>query len=151
MLNEERIKLMTKMATYEAKEGKMTFRVGKYFKSDYISYQLLKSAISITVAYLLMISLWVLAKMEYIMENIHKIDLVNLGRNLVILYILLLIAYLVIAFDVYYLKYDKAIRSLGKYRKQLKQLGVLYENEKNIAVSQESLRGEPHDDNFIRN
>lgn len=151
MLNEERIKLMTKMATYEAKEGKTTFRIGKYFKSDYISYQLLKSAISITVAYLLMISLWALAKMEYIMENIHKIDLVNLGRNLVILYILLLIAYLVIAFDVYYLKYDKAIRSLSKYRKQLKQLGILYENEQNISDSQESLRGEPDDDNFIGN
>ena len=35
MLNEERVVLMTKMASYEANEGKKSLAIGSYFRSDY--------------------------------------------------------------------------------------------------------------------
>ena len=38
MLNEERIKLMTKMACYEANEGKKNVAIGNYFRGDYIAF-----------------------------------------------------------------------------------------------------------------
>lgn len=151
MLNEDRIKLMTKMAAYEAKEGKTTFKIGKYFQGDYISYQMVKSAISITIAYVLMVSLWVLAKIEYLLNSFQTENLIELGRNLVILYIFLLTAYLIIAFNVYYFRYRNAVHSLKRYNGRLKQLDILYENEQKISDSQESLRGESDDGNIIGN
>ena len=53
MLNEERIILMTKLASYEAGEGKRNEAIGKYFRSDYIGVQVIKSIISATIAFLI--------------------------------------------------------------------------------------------------
>ena len=57
MLNEERVILMTKMEAYAQKEGKKNMKVGKYFRSDYISLQLLKSIVSATIAYVICFAL----------------------------------------------------------------------------------------------
>ena len=43
MLNEERIILMTHMASYEEHEGKKNVAIGNYFRGDYIGFQVLKS------------------------------------------------------------------------------------------------------------
>ena len=40
MLNEEKIILMTQMASYEENEGKKNMAIGRYFRSDYIAIQL---------------------------------------------------------------------------------------------------------------
>ena len=48
MLNEERVILMTRLAAYEAGEGKQNVAIGKYFKSDYIRMQIIKSIIYYT-------------------------------------------------------------------------------------------------------
>lgn len=42
MLNEERIILMTKLASYESGEGKKNAAIGGYFRSDYIGMQVVK-------------------------------------------------------------------------------------------------------------
>lgn len=151
MLNEDRIKLMAKMASYEAKEGKITFKIGKYFPGDYISYHMVKSAISITFAYGLMVCLWIFTKIEDLLNTTQLDSLFKLGEKLLILYIILLIAYLIIAFNVYYFRYRKAMSNIKKYKGQLKQLDILYENEQNILGSKESLEGESDDDHIIRN
>ena len=39
MLNEERVKLMVQLASYEQKEGKEDFKVSSYYKKDYVSFQ----------------------------------------------------------------------------------------------------------------
>ena len=41
MLNEKRVILMTRMASYEAGEGKKNIEVGNYFRADYLAIQLL--------------------------------------------------------------------------------------------------------------
>ena len=41
MLNEERVILMTKLASYETNEGKKNVAIGNYFRSDYIGWQVL--------------------------------------------------------------------------------------------------------------
>ena len=42
MLNEERVILMTKMASHEENEGKKNVAIGNYYRSDYIAIQVLK-------------------------------------------------------------------------------------------------------------
>ena len=37
MLNEEKVILMTQMASYEENEGKKNMAIGRYFRSDYIA------------------------------------------------------------------------------------------------------------------
>ncbi len=51
MLNEERIILMTKMASYEEGEGKKNIAIGRYFRSDYIALQVLKGVLCATIGF----------------------------------------------------------------------------------------------------
>ena len=43
MLDEKRIRQMTKLAFFEKKEEKKALRIGRYFRSDYIGKELLKN------------------------------------------------------------------------------------------------------------
>ena len=42
MVNEERIKLMTRMAAYEKEEHKKNKKIVSFFKSDYIKFFFIK-------------------------------------------------------------------------------------------------------------
>ena len=48
LLNENKIKMMTKMAIYEKNEGKSMLKTAKYFKGDYIAFGVLKTRSCIT-------------------------------------------------------------------------------------------------------
>ena len=46
MLNEEKIKIMNKLAMYEQGEGKKYLPVSRYYRSDYIGLSLLRLGIA---------------------------------------------------------------------------------------------------------
>ena len=69
MLNEERIKLMTKMASYEANEGKRNVSIGSYFRGDYISLQVIKSIINATIAFAICFALFVFYDFEVFVHD----------------------------------------------------------------------------------
>ena len=80
MLNEERIILMTQMASYEANEGKKNVAIGSYFRSDYIGWQVLKSIISATIAFVVVFAMYIFYDFEIFMMEIYKMDLLEIGR-----------------------------------------------------------------------
>ena len=84
MLNEERVILMTKMEAYAQKEGKKNMKVGKYFRSDYISLQLLKSIVSATIAYVICFALYILYDLENFLQDFYKMDLIAFARNVLL-------------------------------------------------------------------
>ena len=45
MLSEERIILMTRMASYERGEGRENVKIGNYFRADYIALHVLKAVV----------------------------------------------------------------------------------------------------------
>ena len=51
MVDEERLFLMTRMASFEENEGKKTIPICEFFRSDYVGFHMLLSAVYITVAY----------------------------------------------------------------------------------------------------
>ena len=75
MVNEERIKLMTRMAAYEKEEHKKNRAIVGFFKSDYISMQMIKSMIASTLAFAIVFGLYVLYDFELFMKEIYKMDM----------------------------------------------------------------------------
>lgn len=148
MLNEDRIKLMTKMASYESKEGKKEIPISKFFRIDYVTLNMLKSAISITIAFCLIVVMWVSYKADFFMSNIHKMDLFTLGRSIFKYYVLVLAVYMIIAYFVYMVKYHNARNGVKKYYGQLKRLSKLYEKEGHESDSRKSLGGKTEHDHF---
>jgi len=127
MLNEERVKLMTRMASYEAGEGKRNMNIGKYFRSDYISFQVIKSIISATIAFVICFALYLFYDFEHFMQDIYKMDLIQFAKNVLIIYAVVVIGYSVISYIVYAIRYNRARKSLKKYYNNLRKLSGLYE------------------------
>lgn len=127
MLNEERVILMTKMASYEEHEGKESMKIGKYFRGDYIAVQVLKSIFSATVAFALIFALYVLYDFEVFMQNLYKIDLVSFAKTLLTYYGIVVVVYGALSYGIYAYRYSKARKSLKLYHQNLKKLNSLYE------------------------
>lgn len=129
MLNEERIILMTHMASYEENEGRKNVAIGSYFRGDYIGLQLLKSVISGTIAYALVVALIIFYDFGTFMQDLYKTDLMELAKTLITYYLGSLVIYIGISYAVYFHKYNQAKKSLKNYYNHLKQLSYLYEED----------------------
>lgn len=149
MLNEDRIKLMTKMAAYEDKDGKKEIPITNFFRIDYVTLNLLKTVISTTIAFCIVVAMYVLYKAEYFVKNIHKMDLLVLGRFVLKYYVIFMLMYLVAAYFVYMIKYSNAKNGVKKYYGQLKRLSKLYDKEEgNKNDIRKSLGGKTNNDHF---
>ena len=60
LLNENKVKMMTKMAIYEKNEGRRMLRTAKYFKGDYVAFGILKTLITTTFAFAIVAIMYVL-------------------------------------------------------------------------------------------
>ncbi|MCR5654852.1 MAG: hypothetical protein K6G07_04360 [Lachnospiraceae bacterium] len=129
MISSERLKLMTKMASYEQGEGKKFMSIGSFFRSDYIGLQIIKAAISATVAFLVIVAMYVFYNFEDLMTDIYTMDLIAFGKNLLMYYAIFTVSYTVICYVVFSIQYHRAKRSLKKYYHRLKQLSAMYDIE----------------------
>lgn len=129
MLNYKKIRIMNKLAVYESKEGKEDIYLSKYYKTDYVRYQVMKSIISSTVGYLLILVMVGLYQMEYLIKNAVSLDYKTLGMYVLGFYIMIVTVYGLGSTVVYSLKYDASRKKLGRYYKLLKRLNKVYEEE----------------------
>lgn len=129
MLNEERVILMTKMASYEENEGRRNVNIGNYFRDDYISIQVIKSVLCATIAYLIVFALFVFYDFETFMQDIYKMDLLEFGKNVLFYYVVTVMSYGVLSYLVYSYRYTKAKKSLKRYYQNLKKLNSLYNGQ----------------------
>ena len=130
MISEQRVKLMTRLAAYEQKEGKKNEEIGSYFRGDYISLQILKSVISATIAFVLIVALFVLYDSELFLSDNYKIDILEYVKKLIVYYFAFTGVYVLISYVVYAIKYRKAKKRLKVYFNNLKRLQILYQRER---------------------
>lgn len=130
MLNENKVKMMTKMAIYEKNEGRRMLKTARYFKSDYIAFGILKTLITTSIAYIIMLIMYVLYNMESIIKDINKIDYTEVGTNLIIGYVTMIAVFSAIAFVVYGKQYDNSRNGLKRYFSRLNKLERFYNGHK---------------------
>lgn len=129
MLNEERIRLMTRMACYEDQEGRKNVAIGNYFRGDYIGLQVIKSIISATIAYVIMFAMFIFYDFEIFMADLYKMDLLDFAKSVIIYYLIFTAVYALISYGVYTYRYTRARKSLKTYYNNLKKLAYLYDKE----------------------
>ena len=124
MLNEERITLMTKLAAYEQRKGKKNIRISKYFRSDYLMMQMLKSLIYTTIAYAILVGLYLLYHFEGLTENLYQLDLVGMVQKILMLYGIFAVVSCVFTYIVYSYRYHKARKGQKEFMNNLKKLSA---------------------------
>ncbi len=127
MINEEKVILMTKLASYETNEGKRDISIINYFKGDYIGFQVLKSVIAATISFFALFGVYIFYNFEELMQNVYKMDLLGFGKSVVILYLCAVGTYGVISYVVSASKYTKAKKNLKNYYSNLKKLASMYD------------------------
>lgn len=122
MLSEEKIKLMTRLAIYEKNAGKSTMKLTKYFQSDYVGWNMIKTGVAVTVGYLLAVAVFFVYHFEEYVQELYTMDYIALGKSLVVKYLIVLAVYMAVTFIAYYVKYSQSMKSLKRYQKILKKV-----------------------------
>ena len=129
MLNEEKIKIMNKLAMYEQGEGKKYLPVSRYYRSDYIGLAMIKNFFLVTIGYCLILAGIAAYFAEYLIDNVHKMNLVSLGVEVILGYVAVLVLFSVLTYIQYTIKYRKAKKSVKNYYEELTQLNKIYSRE----------------------
>lgn len=129
MLDQSRIRLMTKMAEYEKTLASDDLKVSSYFKKDYTSINTLITAIWVTVGYIILCGLIILCNGETLMNNMTPTRLIIFVVIGVGVYLTLVMVYCVCAASFYKSKHNKSKQRMKGYYRDLNRLGKMHMKE----------------------
>ncbi|NCB91889.1 MAG: hypothetical protein EOM40_04855 [Clostridia bacterium] len=135
MLNENKIRLMTKLARYENGSGKEDLRIARYYRSDYLGVALFKNFFLASIGYVVVLLMIGSYFSEYLLDNAHVMNLPLMIVSVVGGYIITITIYSVVVYTMSSLKYSRAKRGVKEYDQKLSRLADLYgkeENDKNL-------------------
>ena len=132
MVNEQRLHSMIKIAKFDANDGKSCKPMIQYARKDYVALQLLKSFVIGTIAFFIMLGLWVLYSMETLMKQINNMDLIQSAITLGILYGVFMVIYLLATYIIFNVKYTYGRRKVKKYYAGLKKINAMYLREERL-------------------
>lgn len=130
MLNEKRLKLMTRMAIYENHEGKDDFKMNEYYQKDYASLNTWISIIWATIGYGIIIGAVLFVFLDKIFSVASLSGLLIIAGTIVIGYLMLIVIVGIIAYSFYKKKYLEARKRIKRFNNNLTRLGKMYEKEK---------------------
>ena len=130
MLNERKVRLMTRLAMYESKEGDKDLKISTYHRKDYTSFQTIITILWVTVGYALIVGSLAFIFLDTIMNNLDITALIMLGIVIVAAYLVLIIGYAWGSSKFYGKKYDEARKRMKIYNHDLTRLNKMYEREK---------------------
>ena len=129
MLNNQKIKKMHKLALYESGEGKRHLAISNYYRSDYIGLALIKNFFLTTIAYGILLLIYFGYNSQYLMANIHRMNLALLIIKIVGVYLIMLVGYSILTYIYCSVKYSRAQKGIQEYYKGLNQMKKMYDRE----------------------
>lgn len=134
MINEGRLKPMVKMAMFDKNEGQTCKPMMQYAKTDYISLQLLRGFLAGTVAFLLLLGMWVMYDTEKLFAMLKGAYIKDFFIAVLLLYGIFMVIYLTITYMVYRRRYMKGRKKVKNYYKNLKEINKVYEREEKLKI-----------------
>ena len=134
MLDQKKIRLMTRAAIYEKENGEEDLKITSYYQKDYSSLNTWITLIWITIGFVLATGLFFLCGGESLLEGITILKLLILAAVAVGLYLVLLIVYGIGAGTFYKQKHIRAKRRVKRYLRDLSRLEKM-NSKKEINLS----------------
>ena len=126
MLDERKVKLMTRLALYEETEGKEDFKISAYYRKDYVSLHMLCTFIWVTIGYICVVAMAVLAGLDSLLGHMSMAVMVLMGGMAVVGWLAVVIIYLMIASHIYNKKHKNSRQRVKKYNHDLTRLLKMY-------------------------
>ena len=124
--------VMTRMAAYEAGRGKKDREICGFFRSDYVGFQLLKTWIATTIAFCILAGIWLLYRVDEITSIFYAMDvdaILALGKQAVIVYLILCAGYLLASWLIAHVTYAKAHKASVAFDRMLNEIDGSEEEE----------------------
>ncbi|MDD7390088.1 MAG: hypothetical protein PUG60_10665 [Lachnospiraceae bacterium] len=128
MINNDKVRLMTKIQVFENHE-KDALKANRYFQKDYLGLHLIRSLLAYMVLFLLVLAVIFLYNWEELLTAIDLTALIHAGRWIILSFFLLLIPSMIVSYIVYWFQYRRYRRKIKDYIMNLKQLNAYYNNE----------------------
>lgn len=122
MINEQRTRMMTKLALYESKRGKKELQITRYAPGDYVTAHMLWSFVCGTIAFVIVLVLWVLYNIESLLIELFSMDIMHLAINVLLVYIIFIGLYLGMCYVYISYRYGKYKKRVNKFLLGLKEL-----------------------------
>ena len=130
MLNEERIRSMTKLARFEEGIGQEALQINGMYRSDYIGMALIRNFFAVTIGYVLILGLLALYYLDFLMNELHHLNLAVLIAEIALGYVIVLVVYTALTYIVRAIQYERAKKRVQGYDQELAKLEKHYCNEK---------------------
>lgn len=134
VVNEEKTRIMIKVARHEKELGEKVINEGSYYKSDYVRLHTLSAVFSFSAAYALILVLFALYNIDYIFLNFVTINYVKLFIEIFVPYISIIVICMLVS-NIYYTdQYRRDREKIKEYYSELKRLENYYsDNGKETA------------------
>lgn len=126
MINQDRVRRMTRMAAYEDNEGKEDSKITRYFRADYLTKQVLITLVSGTLAFLILFAAYAGYHFEEIIEKVYSSNMQGFVLQTILQYAAFIGVLTAVTLVVYGRRYTRASRCRKGFRKDLFQLAMRY-------------------------
>ena len=120
---------MTHMAAYEAGAGKRDISINEYFRGDYLSFQVWKSAIYGIIGFFIVIGLNVLYDFNTFLTDFYKMDILEYFKDLAVKFGIFIAVYVVVSYFIYAYRYYRVKKHLDTYIRLLNELYSMYSEQ----------------------
>lgn len=98
MINQEKVKDMTKMAIYESRGGDKELAISAYRRKDYVAMQLLKSFICGTISYVILLVFYLFLELDRVDSLNSLAQVQSFGIGVLVLYLIFIAVFLCITY-----------------------------------------------------
>ena len=135
---------MIALARYEKKNEDKALRINKTYEQDFVSYALIRNFFLTTIAFVLLLIVFVMYNMDFWLSNLNNLNFQPLIIALILGYLIMLGVYSVIAFTIARLRYTRAANGVRQYTRELDKLGRIYREEDKLlkSVNEKTEEGE---------
>lgn len=132
MTETEKLYRMIALARFEKKNEDRALRINRVYEHDFVSYALIRNFLLTTIAYFLLLIVFVMYNMDFWLSNLNNLNFRPLLVALTLGYFLMLGIYSVIAFTISRLRYARAANGIRQYSRELNRLGRTYREEDRV-------------------
>ena len=122
MVNKSKVILMSRTAMLLKKHPRDNFITGRFWVDDFLSFELWKAFIGITLAYIVAIGTWLVSYSDIWSVTYTLTRAMDMGIILAKLYVAVLICGLAVCFFTHTFRYMRAYRTQKQIRKNMKLL-----------------------------
>ncbi len=132
MVKEERVKQLYKIALFEQTEEKRNRQIRYYYKSDFISKEIIKSIFTGTFAFACLALLYLLSSWEEVLDSINNFEIIETAIRMILIYIPFLTVYLTITYFVYRSRYESGSKKLQQHSADLNEARKMFVREEKL-------------------